>query len=181
MLISMLNSYKKSSYTIWANNWLQCKNTGIVRFNKYISNWGGLYRWSIHHVKMRIMCRKWECGATICWNNLVLSLRLLKRSKIVLNKLKKENMQFVNKWEEKRKKGFFKYVSSHIISLGIMMFFIYCIDFLISKKKNFIMVAIIYATLVIIMSIFSWMVNEFRYQRYRNNKRQEEDIHKKHT
>ena len=88
----------------------------------------------------------------------------------MLNKLKKENMQFVNKWEEKRKKGFFKYVSSHIISLGIMMFLIYCIDFLISKKKNFIMVAIIYATLVIIMSIFSWMVNEFCYQRYRNNK-----------
>ena len=59
----------------------------------------------------------------------------------MLNKLKKENIQFVNKWEEKRKKDFFKYVSSHIISLGIMMFFIYCIDFLISKKKNFIMVA----------------------------------------
>lgn len=96
----------------------------------------------------------------------------------MLNKLKKENIQFANKWEEKRKKGFFKYVSSHIISLGIMMFLIYCINFFISDKKNFVMVAIVYAVLVIIMSIFSWFVNEFRYQWYCNKKRQE-DIHNK--
>lgn len=83
----------------------------------------------------------------------------------MINKLQKENEQFVNEWILKRKKGFLKYVLSHILSLGIMAFFIYCIDLLISDEKNYGMRAIIYAVLVFIMSISSWLINEFRYQR----------------
>lgn len=67
--------------------------------------------------------------------------------------------------ETNTKKVFLKYVLSHILSLGIMAFLIYYIDWLISDEKNCVMIAIIYAVLVIIMSIFSWLVNEFRYQR----------------
>ena len=83
----------------------------------------------------------------------------------MLNKLKKENIQFANEWKKVREKGFFRYVLSRIISLGIMMFIIYIIDILISDKNNYVMTAIIYAVLVFIMSIFSWVVNEFRYKR----------------
>lgn len=87
----------------------------------------------------------------------------------MLNKLKKENIQFANEWKKVREKGFFRYVLSRIISLGIMMFLIFIIEFLIADKNNYVGVAIIYAAVVFVMSILSWVVNEFRYKRSERN------------
>lgn len=83
----------------------------------------------------------------------------------MLKKMEEENQGFVSEWEVVRRKGFFYYLSTKIMALGVMMLLIYIINLFLSKDVNYIMVAIIYLGITIITPILSWNINEFRYRR----------------
>lgn len=83
----------------------------------------------------------------------------------LLKKIKEENKQFSNQWKDVREKGFFYYFGMKIITMGIMMLFIYLINVFLCKDLNYVMVAIIYIGITIVSPILSWIINELRYKR----------------
>jgi FtsH-binding integral membrane protein len=85
----------------------------------------------------------------------------------MIKNLKEEDQEFYRSWESIHKKGFLYYFRTKIVSFGVMMLLIYLIDFFLSKYTNYIMFAIIYIGITIIVPILSWRINESRYRRSR--------------
>lgn len=90
----------------------------------------------------------------------------------MLKKLEQENHEFVKEWEKVRKEGFGNYILKKAVSLGIMMLLIYIANYFIGNIEYYIMSAIVYLAIVIIMPFFAWLVNDIR---YRKCKKAEED------
>lgn len=85
----------------------------------------------------------------------------------MLEKWKNENIEFVKKWEIDREKGFKLYILKNTISTGIMMIFIFLIDVFINGVNNYLITAIVYILVTLIVPVLSWRINEKRYKKYK--------------
>lgn len=83
----------------------------------------------------------------------------------MINKLTKENEEFVKMWEEVRKQGAGHYVLRQMAFLGVMMLFIYIIDLMLGNMENYLISAIIKIAVAVIMPILGWKINEARYKK----------------
>lgn len=82
----------------------------------------------------------------------------------MMEKLKKENTDFVESWEKHHKNGFIKYFSEKTPRLGLMMLMLYFVNILIHKDSKYFLLFIIYLCITLTLPVIAWKINEVRYR-----------------
>lgn len=82
-------------------------------------------------------------------------------------KIKREQIQFVQEWEVGRQKGFRKHFIHSLWTVAVLILGIQLIDYLRTQKAIETYLIVTDVVIILFMSFGSWVINEARYDRIR--------------